>query len=234
MNNHASSSLACSILEKEEMVTGVYVKELTIRCIYVWIGRRITYVQRKTYENRISDGLEEVDQINGVMVREEDERLLKGISERSRNFTRISTWGRRRITRIVYRTVSPGRFRHEIRKIASILCIVSGGRTRGIWKWYESEVDLTRSDRRRSRCIFICRVYGRYRYVNPVYKGFRRELRALIIWCGRIVWMLRVDDRRDLSTRRSMRRSICVYIVCIERWIMRRYRRKGRKMNKNI
>lgn len=247
------------------MRTGIYVKELIRRGLYRRRGRRLAYVQRKTYEkHQDRNSITYTDQINKEEVvehtvpvrigREEEERLIKGVSERSRHFTRMSRMCIRITTRIVYRTRGPGRFRHELRKRVCRLYVINSGRSRGIWKWYESDVDLTRSDRRRSRFRFIFRVYRRFIYVNSVnqmktndaisnsiltisntwHKSGRREMRKLMIWFGRVLWVWRVDERRDLGSRRSMTRLRCGYRRCIERWILRRYRRKGRKLNKNI
>ena len=136
---------------------------------------------------------------------------------------------RRRVLR-VYRTLSPGRFRHELRKRSE------GGRRRiatgrsRIWTWYRSEVDLNRKDRRRSRSFFRPRLRIKRRKQRGGSTNQRRtENRKRRLWVGRIRYTLMIQDRRQFSNRRSRLRTRLGYILCMEVWRRRRYRREGRK-----
>lgn len=216
-------------------------KELKIRGIYVRVGRRVGYIQRKRYEygREEEESLESIEKLDGGMERihelQEEDRLLKGISDRSRGFTRER--GRRRLRRSgrCYRTRKPGRLRQESRKREGSLLRRNSGRLMRRWNWYISEVDVRRSDRRRNIGRYGRRIWGRWTYrqkESVIVSGTRIEIRGRRVWIGRRIWVLRSDERYDVSTRRSRRRSGVGYRRCVEARRRGLYRRKGRVARK--
>lgn len=211
-----------------------YVDELTIRWIYVNIGRRIGYIQRKIYEYGREEEFSEIyGGENGVY--QEEIRLLKGRSDRSRGFTRERGRRRRRISNRRYRTRCPGIFQQENRKRRSSRLRTNRGIHRRRVNWYTSDVDVRRSDRRRNIGIYILRIRIVWIYIkknaleiNRIGEK-RREIRGRRLWLGIRIWVWRSDSRFDRSTIRSRTRSIRSYRRSIERRRRVIYRRKGRK-----
>ena len=200
-----------------------YGKERIIRLKYRRGGGRRTYRQRRVHERgRGSDR-------DGLMSRSVDAEDLVG-STLSVSLGRSFVLNHRRRVLRGLRTLSPGRFRHELRKRYER---GRRRRTRGrsrIWIWYRSEVDLNRKDRRRSRSFFRPRFGIKRRKQRGGSTNQRRtENRKRRIWAGRIRYTLIIQDRREFSNRRSRLRTRLGYILCIEVWRRRRYRREGRK-----
>lgn len=217
-----------------------YAKEIRIRRKYRRIGRRRTYLQRKRYDFSTRDNMLiscENEQSNET----EEDRLAKGLSERSRYFTRMRVTNGRRASRIVYRTRGPGRFQHELRKRQMRLLSRNRARGLGSWKWYDSEVDVTRIDRGRNFGLLFILLGRRYRtYGNVAYVKSRtesgkrsnripRDVRTRGTWRSRVVCIGRIENRRERSNRRSRFRLRSGYRRCIEISRIRIYRRKGRK-----
>ena len=216
-----------------------YTKERKLRRKYRRIARRLTYLQRKRYDRSIRENRVELNQ-----GREEEDRLSKGLSDRSRFFTiRIGRSGRRG-SRRRYRTRSPGRFRHELQKRKRRIPIGNRRRRTGLWKWYESDVDVTRMDRGRSRGIGLRLSGRRYRTYKKRETPFDlskskeskegtlrtlREIRKRGRWRSRVGSRRRIEERRERSNRRSRGRLRRGYRRYLERSRRRIYRIKGRK-----
>lgn len=232
----ASSSLAYSsnIVKNEmKMRPKRYVEERKIRRKYGSIGRRLGYVQRKRYEYGIEEELEQLNGKEGEYGErryQEEERLLKGISDRGRGFTRERGRIRRRRLGIGYRTRIPGRFRHESRKRRRFVLRTNRGRWRRRENWYKSEVDVRRSDRRRNRGRYIVFIWRRWIFIQKnKLEEKRRESRGRRVWLGRRRSVWRSEERLDRSTRRSRGRTRRCCHRRVERRRIGRYRRKGRK-----
>ena len=212
-----------------------YGKERKIRFWYRRIGIRRTYIQRRIYEDfgfenergRVKESRERGRERNV-----EDDLVRSTISTALGRSLFLS---QRRGVFLVCRTRIPGRFRHEsqqrYRKCGRGVMRIT---TRS-WKWYTSDVDLNRMDRRTSRRIFLPRRiwlgFSRMGWSDQTNSN-RRENRTRIIWMGRGRYTLRSPERTDLSNRRSRRRTTRGYLVCVERWARRRYRKQGRKRTK--
>jgi len=210
-----------------------YGKERTIRASYRRMGGRRTYIQRRLYEmgtvnverDRL-DGFDEDDFVSSVL---------------STSLGRSRFLSQRRRVWMVCRTRGPGRFRHELRKRYEGLGRRRGVRTRRTWKWYESDVDVNRADRRRSVSFFLpllvrLRRKRRGRSAEdskengrrPSGSRERRESRKRRIWRGLGRYILMLRERTELSSRRSRRIILGGYGRCMERWRRRRYRKSGR------
>jgi hypothetical protein len=210
-----------------------YGKERTIRLRYRRMGRRRTYIQRRLYEmgNREWTSIHAVANPN-LLENDLEEDLVR--STLSTSFGRSRFFIQRRGVWLVCRTRIPGRFHHERQKRYSTCRRVVRVRGTRSWKWYKSEVDVNRTDRRRSLSFFIplLVLYGRDKRiktedVEPLKIRIRR------IWIGVGRYKLRIPDRRERSNRRSRRRTTICYLGCIERWRRRRYRKNGRKRKRN-
>ena len=229
MNNHASSSLACSRWDGNQariMENQKYGKERRIRWWYRRMGRRRTYIQRRVYEDF---GLD----MESGRERNEEEDWVR--SRRSTAFGRSLFLSQRRGVVFGWRTRIPGRYRHESKQRRRKCGRAVRRRTTRSWKWYTSDVDVTGIDRRTSRRIFL----PRRRWFGSSKQAWkeksdanRREDRRRIIWIGRRRYRWRSPERMDLSKRRSRGRTAWGYLGCVERWARRRYRKQGRKRKK--
>jgi len=200
-----------------------YGKERAIRGVYRRMGRRRTYIQRRVYERRIVNAEKRdrrTNSENRVSLFDEDDFVSSTLST---SFGRSRLLNLRRRVWLRWRTRGPGRFRHEFRKRNWSRRIGLRRGTRRSWEWYLSEVDVNRTDGRRSRSFFLPLFWMKFR-MTPT----RREDRRFRIWRGRVRYRFRIPERTDLSNRRSRGRRRRGYLLSMEAWRRRRYRRKGR------
>jgi len=216
------------------MDSAKYGKERGIRGKYRRRGRRRTYIQRRIYERAVVQVEERVNLTNSeavLSIYDEEDFVTSTLSTsvgRSRFFTQ------RRGVRLRWRRRGPGRFPHELRKRHSWMRRGLSVGIRRSWKWYESEVDVNRTDRRRSRSFFIPLFWMRFRIgknsLDSISRSLVMEDRKLRVWGGLVRYRLRLSERTDFSQRRSRRRRRRGYTLCREASRRRIYRRKGRRI----
>jgi hypothetical protein len=211
-----------------------YGRERAIRGWYRRVGRRRTYIQRRIYERRLAHSENRDRRTRGEKRTSLfDEEDLVSLTS-STSFGRSRFLSQRRRVGLRWRTRKPGRFRHELRQRERTRRRRLGLGTRRTWKWYESDVDVNRIDRRRSRSFFVPLFWRKLRRGKSTEtlksdQGLgRREDRGIRRWRGGRRYRLRIPERAEWSKRRSRRRRGGGYLVCVERWRRREYRGKGR------